>query len=145
MGLGCISSHGCPEKLDPVSCLSFSKGLDLFWLSCPPKERQSSFRVKSMPVPMRSGSRDFSKRNIRWLRVERKEIKFSSASPEMAGLILVRPKGPPANLRYSSAFPSATKSPAHYCGICRSTSTLIKETVTVNKTGTCRMQARRAI
>jgi hypothetical protein len=33
-------------------------------------------------------------------------ITFSDASLEMAVLILVRPKGPPANRRYSTAFPS---------------------------------------
>jgi hypothetical protein len=98
-------------KLDPVSCELF-KGPGLcFGYHVLPKEDNLHPEIESMPGPMRPGSRDFSKDNISQLRVERKEITFSDASLEMAVLILVRPKGPPANRRYSTAFPSAISSP----------------------------------
>jgi hypothetical protein len=67
--------------------------------------------IESMPGPMRPGSRDFSKDIISQLRVERKKITFSGASLEIAVLILVGLKGPPANCRYSTALPSSICSP----------------------------------
>ena len=90
--------------------MSFAKGLDLFWLSGPPKDNLYP-ESEGMPLSVRPGSSDPSKGTISWLRVERKEITFSGASLEMAVLFLVRPKGPPANCRYSTAFPSAISSP----------------------------------
>jgi hypothetical protein len=46
-----------------------------------------------MPVPKRPGSRDFSKDNIRQLRVERKEITFSGPSLDMERIDTSETKG----------------------------------------------------
>ena len=62
--------------------MSFAKGLDLFWLSGPPKDNLYP-ESESMPLSVRPGSSDPSKGTIGWLRVERKEITFSGASLEM--------------------------------------------------------------
>ena len=62
--------------------MSFSNGLDLFWLSGPPKDNIYP-ESESMPLSVRPGNSDPSKGNINWLRVERKEIIFSGASLEM--------------------------------------------------------------
>ena len=72
--------------------MSFAKGLDLFWLSGPPKDNLYP-ESESMPLSVRPGSSDPSKGTISWLRVERKEITFSGTSLEMDSIDSSETKG----------------------------------------------------
>jgi hypothetical protein len=78
--------------------VSFAKGLDLFWLSGPPKDNLYP-ESESMPLSVRPGSSDPSKGTISWLRVERKEITFSGASLEMDRIDTSETKGSSGQLQ----------------------------------------------